>query len=537
MAITTTTFPSAKCLILCHPEYLIQGGNTLFVKTEGVPYAAAFFVDKSLWAGTTQVKIYYDQLDHFYPMATTSPIQIDEYGAYWDENLNFFMFSFRANADLHSKYIIELTFEDVYFAVFTVTCRNTNYDGFINIYDDANAISLLGYWPGAVLTLNNELTTICDIYDATVSSKPTYIGSVSSGHYYTPYNYDYEYKFNLSEFFHRCLAPETIKWLDYYELGIISTCEKSIKRFDLYLKNNLQELYPGGLHLPGFIVARGGTTKRDYLRYEKQYFANYPDDVVWQLKNYVTNATDIFYTATKKQKLYSNFVTLGTSFDPDNYKIYINIIDVYDATDKWAIGEKYLDKNSKYTIAYNYIDADIEAIATMLGLGAVKSFYIVIENPSTYATYLVDFRYLVEQTAKDLFFVFENSLGGWQTLRTFGENKFSIDITKAEYPIEKTQLQIIEDSYMVGETISHSQYREAFTGWIDGVDKHGLLDFLNSENVYIQDDRHEAMRPIKILSDQYTIEERNNNGIYQYGYTFKYIEAVSNKHITDIIEL
>jgi hypothetical protein len=64
-----------------------------------------------------------------------------------------------------------------------------------------------------------------------------------------------------------------------------------------------------------------------------------------------------------------------------------------------------------------------------------------------------------------------------------------------------------------------------------------LLDFLNSENVYVQDDRHEAMRPIKILSDQYTIEEKNNNGIYQYGYTFKYIEAVFNKHITDIIAL
>ena len=144
MAITTTTFPSAKSLILCHPEYLIQGGNTQFVKTEGVPYAAVFFVDKSLWAGTTEVKIYYDGLDHSYPMATTSPIQIDEYGAYWDENLNFFMFSFRANADLHSKYIIELTFEDVYFAVFTVTCRNTNYDGYIDISDDANAISLLG---------------------------------------------------------------------------------------------------------------------------------------------------------------------------------------------------------------------------------------------------------------------------------------------------------------------------------------------------------------------------------------------------------
>jgi hypothetical protein len=537
MAITVTEFPSSKALILCHPEFLIQGGNTQFVKTEGVPYAAAFFVNKSLWTGTTEVKIYYDQLDHYYPMATTSPIQPAEYGAYWDENLGYFMFSFRANADLHSKYIIELTFEDAYFAVFTVTSRNTHAYGFIDISDDANAISLLGYWPDATLTLVNELTTICDIYDATVSTNPTYIGSLSSGHYYTPYNYDYEYKFNLSEFFHRCLAPETIKWLDYYELGIISACEKSIKRFDLYLKTNIQELYPGGVHLTGFIVARGGTTKRDYLRYEKHYFANYPDDVVWRLTNYVTNATEIFYTATKKQKLYSNFVTIGKFFEPNTYKIWIHIVDENDATDKWAIGEKYLEHNSKYTIAYNYIDADIEAIATMLGLGAVKSFYITIQNSSTYAAYIVDFRKLVEQTAKDLFFVFENSLGGWQTLSTFGENTFSIDITKAEYPIEKTNLQIIEDSYMVGETIAHNQYREAFTGWIDGVDKHGLLDFLNSENVYVQDDRHEAMRPIKILSDQYTIEERNNNGIYQYGYTFKYIEAVSNKHITDIIAL
>jgi hypothetical protein len=534
MAITLSEVPFSKSLILCHPEFLIQGGNTDFVKQEGVPYSAVFFVDKSLWPSTTQVKIYYDDLDHFYPI-TPSMIPPAEYGTNWDADLDFFVFSFRANADLHSKFTISLDFEDPYFAVFTVTCRSTTYFGYIDISDDASAISLLGYWPGAVLTLVNELTTICDIYDSTVINAPTYIGSLSSGHYYTPFVYDYQFKFNLSEFFHRCLSPETIDWLDYYINGIISKCEKSIKRFDLYLKTNLQEIYPGGVHLPGYIVARGGTTKRDYLRYNKHYFASYPDDAVWKLNNFVTNASNIFYTATKTQKLYSNFTT-GFAFPPDIYRVYVVIVDIYAATDQQMIGGMALKNNSKYTVAYSYHDADIASIAVSLGLGPVKSFYIIVENPIYLTTYIVDFRNLVEPTAKDLLFVFENSIGGWQTLTTIGENTFSIDITKAEYPIEKTNLQNIEDSYMVGETISHSQYREAFTGWIDGVDKHCLLDFLNSENVYIQDDRHAAMRPVKILSDQYTIEERNNNGIFQYGYTFKYIEAVTNKHITDLIE-
>jgi len=532
MAITFSEKPYAKELLLCHPELLYMGGNTDFVKAEGSPYTVYYMIDKSLFPGVTNIEINYYGAIHNYPI-TTWPLPPDEYGISWSPNAVDFADSFNANADLHSKYIIEITYEDAYFIVVKIISRSETVDGSISITDDAGALTMVGYYPGSTLNLVNEITTICDIYDATDTINTNYLGSLSSGHYYNKYEPDRQFKFNISEFIHRCLAPETLEWSINTD---VVKCEKSIKRFQLYFKTSMPDIYPGGVILQNIKVLRGGITKRDYIRYSKSYFGTYPDDSLWKLKNFVTNASNIFYTATKKQKLYSSFATLF-DFTETTYKMFLNMIDINSISASAALAQFELAPLNKYSVNWGYIETDIEALASSNALGPLKSFWLTLLNMDTMEEYIIDFRNLVEQSPKDLFFVFENSIGGWQTITTYGENSFSIDVTKAEYPIENNYLVNAEDSYLIGETISHRQYREAFTGWIDGIDKHCLLDFLNSENVYVQDDRHEAMRPVKILGDEYVIEERNNNGIYQYGYTFKYMEAVTNKHISDLITL
>jgi hypothetical protein len=118
MAITISEIPFSKSLILCHPEFLIQGGNTQFVKVEGVPYSAVFFVDKSLWPSTTEVKILYDDLNHFYPI-TPSMIPPAEYGTNWDADLDFFVFSTSLSPDVFPSESEKTTIEPFFFGVFT----------------------------------------------------------------------------------------------------------------------------------------------------------------------------------------------------------------------------------------------------------------------------------------------------------------------------------------------------------------------------------------------------------------------------------
>lgn len=532
MGIITSNLRDYARPYFTHPSFPVHGECTDFVIEYGVRFERLIYIDKSAFnVGST---VTFNWGDNEVILTVVSTLLVDDYGTNIDSNAAFFHFGASFNALLGRDFEFFLDFDDAFFSTILIVAREPGVAYNLTVMSSTAATSTLSVTSGEDIELNNDITILCDVYKAANDVDYDFIGTIKSNLVFSGFVVDFQYNFDLAEFLHRNLKCEAIAWNDYSELGLLRLATDSCRRFKLVLRQS--EGWAGALVIDWYTVLRGGLSKRDYIRYRTDYFGYYPDDLLWRMINYVTEYTELFYTVTKNQKIVSTFFcNQPIGYPSAEHEFYVDMTDVLGATGTGLIYVADLLGQSKNILHYSYNDLSIDTIASGLGLAAIKSFRIRAYNVADTTDHIIDSRVLIENDYREQFFVFENSIGGFQTIRTLGEHEYGVEVEKDEFEKIIPVLALLNEDFMVSETYGHMFKGQIFSGWLEKADLYNFLDFINSENIWKQDDRHESFVPVKIVKGSWTLEKKSNNGVYQYGFNFQYIETTKNKHLTDLI--
>jgi hypothetical protein len=529
MGIILNTLPSTGISYFTHPRFLLSGDCDDFVLDDGAYFEATLYVDKALHIDGSIYTFTWNGIS--IALTVAAIVALADYGSKVSTSADNFGSGSLANIDIATDFEIVLTYSDVYYCLYEFKARRKGSAYDLTIVNDNGSCFWAALDAGADLDLNNDLSILCNVYKKRLTNWDLQ-GALKSALVYSEAGDD-EFAFELSEFLAKCLSPEIIKYDDFSNYGYFFGATKSFAQFKLHLSQNTGWL--GNINLTPFYILRGGLTKRDHLLLSEDPFILYFDNTCFQLINYVKAETDLFKYAAPNQKLYTSFYFYE---DRSNCELQINI---YDSTG--ASGLDVLNPTAffssyplKFTLQYGYNEIGIAAIAAGLSLADVASWEIILYNNDSGRGDIIDKRILVSNDYRELFFVFENSLGGWQTIRTLGEHEYGVEIDKAEFEKSIPFYDLINQDFMLAETYSHNFKGEFFSGWLDLNDVYNFLDFLNSEVIYRQDDDIEAMTPVKIIKGSWTIFKKSNNGVNQFGFTVRYVETTSDKHVTNLIE-
>ena len=530
MAVIPSNFPAPEAPYFTHPHFIVTGACSDFVSNFGLKYDSAIYIEKSLYTAGSTVTFTWN--GNTVILTIEAVLSNDHYGSFLDDNAETFHIGAAANTLLNADFDFFFNFDDPFFAVVSIYAKREGYD--LTIASSSSAISVLAETLSEPVILNNNITALMDVYKSNGSYNYDLKGTLKSSLVFQGDIIDQQFMFDVSEFFHRCLSFENIEYHDFSNIGLITLADKSCGMFKLSLRQSSE--WPGVENIGWYTILRGGLTKRDYILMQNDYFGNYPDALIWRLLNYVTDYTDLFVKVCKNQKLFSSFFVRYPidSYDVE-YEIYIDITDVLGATGSYELLKTIIMPQNKYTLQYSYNDLDIGGIAAGLSLGAVKNWQIRALNTVTTDEYTLDFRELVPNDYREVFFVYESSKSGFQTIRTLGQHEYGVEIDKAEFEKTIPLIEKVNEDFMVTETYGHIFKGDIFSGWLNRTDIFNFLDFLNSENVWKQDDRHEAMIPVKILKGSWTLETKSNNGVHQYGFNLQYVETARDKYVTDLI--
>jgi hypothetical protein len=532
MAVIPYDLRDIKKAYFTHPSFQIHGRCTDFVSAYGVKFDAVLLIDNGLFtAGST---LTFTWGDNEVIMTLVNPLLVDDFGTLFDTDGSLFDFSASANAQLNADFEFLVTFNDFFSTVVTIAAREEGVAYNLTIVSSTAATSYLSETLGEDIVLNNNITVLCDVFKQKTLVDYDFKGTLKSALVFNGLSVSKQFNFELADFLHRNLSCELVDFTDYSENGLIVQANDSCREFKFGLRQS--EGWDGVYNVDSYTVLRGGLSKIDYIVWRTDYFGRYTDSPVWRLMNWVKNYTQMFVEVTKNQKIWCCFFM---NFEPANadinYDVYIDIIDVTNASDSALINNYDLANQSKQIVQYSYNDLDIDGIAASLSLGAVKNWTIRIYNVATLESYTVDYRELVPNDYREQFFVFENSAGSFQTIRTLGEHELGVEIDKDEFEKTVPVLSRVFQEFMVSETYVHTFKGQFFSGWLNIEDIYNFIDFLNSENIWKQDDHHQRMVQIKILKGSWTLEKKSNNGVHQYGFNVQYVETTRDKHVTDLI--
>lgn len=517
-----------------HPSFPLHGECTDFVINAGLKFDAVLAIDNSLYTAGDTITFTWGDKEQVLTLQS-GVVYTEDYGLFMLDDPAHFPFFAGANALINADFDFVFLSSTFYYTLIGVYARKEGVAYNLDIYTSTGAwgYAVINY--GVDRELNNNITVLCDAFkQRTIDTNYDFVGTLKSALVFDGINTEYQFNFDLAEFLHRNLFCENIIYNDYSEVGLIRQANDSCRNFKFALKQS--EGWAGAYPVDDYTVLRGGLSKRDYIKWRTDFFGYYPDASVCRLMNWVKNYSQMFIEVTKNQKLFSCFfMNYPTTWTDNEHEFFVDIVDVNNDTGSAAVYTADLYGQTKNILQYSYNELGIDAMAASLSLAAVKSWRIRMHNNITSEDYFIDYRELVPNDFRENFFIFENSLGSYQTLRTVGEFEFGVEIDKAEFEKTVPVLTLVDENFMVGETYSHTFKGEVFSGWLDIEDIYNFLDFLNSENIWKQDDHHEALTPIKILKGNWRLFTNSNNGVRQYGFKFQYVEVARNKHVTDLI--
>lgn len=515
-----------------HPFFPLHGSCTDFVLQNGMKFNGSLLIDKSLFTDGSTLTFTWGA--NVVEMTLDSALAPEDYGAIMYSDAAEFAFSAAASVLLNADFDFVLAFDSAFFTIVDIGARNYGSAYDLVIASSTGATSYLTESPGVDVELNNDLTVLCDIYQyRPVDIKTDFKGTLKSALVFNNDDSSNEFNFDLAEFMHRCLKQENIF---YTFSGIFSLADTSCAKFKLALRQSSGWI--GAYPIDSYTMLRGGLTKRDYLRTNTDFFAIYTDSAIWRLINHVKEYTDLYVDVCRNQilltSIFINLPEINMGFTP-----VITITDVFNATASvdLTLFPVTLTGMNKYMVRCGFIDLDVQGKATANGLGDVASWSIKMIKEYTLVEYEIGFWRLIANDYRENFFIFENSLGGLQPIRTLGQHEYGTEIDKEEFEKDITLANLVDERFMISETYAHIFKGEVFSGWLNQEDIYNYLDFLNSENIWKQDDDKQALVPIKILKGNWTIFTNSNNGVKQYGFTLKYVETTRDKHVTDLIPL
>jgi hypothetical protein len=135
--------------------------------------------------------------------------------------------------------------------------------------------------------------------------------------------------------------------------------------------------------------------------------------------------------------------------------------------------------------------------------------------------------YLVDSTRQDRLFLFENSFGGFDTLRCNGDMQALAEFSKTESVVPVQAGYAATDAVVKVKSQGYGDSFEVFSGFKPLAEIIYLRDFLNSENVYEIVDG--ALVPVVVNTGRTFKLEHRKTGEYGYGLQFSYRHAFMNK--------
>lgn len=135
--------------------------------------------------------------------------------------------------------------------------------------------------------------------------------------------------------------------------------------------------------------------------------------------------------------------------------------------------------------------------------------------------------YIVDSTRQDRFFVFENSLQGWDTLRCNGDFEAITGTSKTESAVPVEAGYLATDATVKVKSQGYADSFNIYSGFKKKNEIIYLRDFLNSENVFEIVDG--ALVPVVVESGRTFPMEHDRTGDYGYGLQFTYRHAFINK--------
>lgn len=178
-----------------------------------------------------------------------------------------------------------------------------------------------------------------------------------------------------------------------------------------------------------------------------------------------------------------------------------------------------------YTIPTGY-----EVIMARLGIDTtgdasqLPSYYDVWVETSggTRLTYVQRYYASALKSEQEQWFLFENSLGGVDTLRAYGNHQL-----KADHTHNLAEIDDLATEYRVDTKRTYTKS----TGLIDNYERRWLLDFMPSLAKYVYD--HGTLRRIVVTEDETTYSERELPSEYTFTYKMADTQPALNLPRTD----
>lgn len=529
MGVRVTEKPSINNPYFTHPEFRIKG-RTDFVLQFGAKHSSIILIENSAFADGDTITFEWGANSITLTIAVaTTPSDI---GTLFYQDTSVFDQSANEIFLLARDFDIFVSYFDPYFTTVEFYAREFGSQYNLLVTNSIGAISYLSSNDGEDILLDNTFNVLCDIFkDVGSGVEYSKLGTIKSSLNYNPDAPLVHFSFDFTDFIYRTLSYEDIRYEDatFWHICTLS-CAKF--KFNFYQSSG----WVGNAMVANYIFLKGGLTYRDYMRTSKDYFSNYSAAEISVLRNYIGSFGSLFFTCTKNQILYTS-IFIKYPLLVESYVPVLMISDVFGNTHTVTLMSMYstLYCNNKFHLRMGYNDLNIDSIATTNGLGPIVSFSLSLRNYTTTDTFILGTWKVVDNDYREIYFVYVNSLGGLQPIKTIGEYEIGIEIEKEEFEKEVATLTNIVEDFMVSETYRHIFKGDVFSGWLEKADALNFLDLLNSEKIWIQDDKRYSLTPVKILKGSYRILRKSNDGIMQFGFNFKYVETTNDKHITDLL--
>lgn len=175
-----------------------------------------------------------------------------------------------------------------------------------------------------------------------------------------------------------------------------------------------------------------------------------------------------------------------------------------------------------YRVGFN--DEGLDAL-TPSGVVPTKYDVWMIDTGSSDTVGVLRTFKIVDSTRNDRFFLFENSLGAFDTLRCNGERTVRNSVEKTEAKRVVQAGYAADEHILVQQTIADQDSFEIFTGWKPRAEVIHLRDFMRSSRVF--ELLNGALIPIVVEPGTFDLEY-DRTGSYNYGLKFGYRYAFTN---------
>jgi hypothetical protein len=437
-----------------------------YVEDAGLPCIVKINVPTGPLAGGETVTFVWDGNTVVLTVDSSSPTFPVDYGVKIDQSISLFGFSLRRTKLLTEDFLIYQIGDDTY-----LVARENGTAKELTVSTTDGSITITTDQVGVDPTVNSDLRIFGNLYVV-----PT--GGVTET-FHTKFDaipdINNMAKIDLAERLHSMLECEDVN----YVMETLAERNKSHKKYQLRLGETIS---PGVYECGTQYITRGGLKFQDDAVYADFFGTFFLVDQI-----YLTNKGDRRVHENQKESL----AIICPAGAEDDATVNVTIFDVLGASYDFTLETAPLSRWRKYSFTCGARELDIINVAAANGLSTVAYWQVFLRS-SDGGIDLGRGRnfYLVEKGALDRVFTFENTMGWFDTVTCSGE-------TEAGFKVEKEEFEKLFPFWTTnGKSAKNIQQKtnfvanvnKSFSGYMTLQELYVWMEFLASENVWLQDE-------------------------------------------------